>query len=382
MSSAHATTLVPNLEKLGVLISEVDMQEYTHWVTMFLSPRLLDVKLVHYTSGRLGLDSSTVLGLLETISPRCPSLRRLSFFPLEDTDDYEFETKSTIVGQQRLDMLASFRLYLSSFRDLRTLESSVLLLRPGVLSALGELPHLETLSVNGNGREPRIVDLTLPGSSFPSLRHLKLSCFHSANLQYMSEFAPLLHRLTKLSMGLVYEDSMRNYSWEVEEEWDWPLKLMRSVAKNAPLLTDLTVDFETVWACACMSSEWLDALQHLRLKRLSLTNAEFGYSWSDFAAALPHLEEFQATGLSFRSISELAKGLPQLRLLVLDSIDLDSFGDDGEYDDENDDDSNSESAATRTSQSRTAVGFSAADLQLKAAYVELPTRRKIQDIAR
>lgn len=366
-------------------------QEYARWVTIFSSPALLDVKLVYWDTGeRLGLGSSTVLGLLENLSLKCPSLRRLDFFLREDNDGHEFETKSTPVSQQRLDMLASFRLQLSSFRDLCTLKSSILLLRLGILSALGELPHLETLSIDGNSREPRVLDLTLPSSSFPALRSLELWNLHWANLRYISEFVPLLHRLTKLSM--IYDDS-GYHRWNVDVESDWQLNLMRSVARNAPLITDLTVYLGSTGAGLRVSSSLLKTLQHLRLKRLSLLDIEFECSCSDFASALPHLEEFEATDLRFRAISQLAKGLPQLRLLRLSYIDLAYFGEDEEYgddpednedeDEENDAESDIEPVATCASKYQTAVGFSKADLQLHAESVGLPnTKLQIQEIAR
>lgn len=362
-------------------MDNVDTQEYTHWVAMFLSPTLLDVELGYYgASWGLGLDCSTALDLLEEISLRCPSLRRLRFYPREDVNDFEFGTRAAIVSQQRLDMLASFRLQLSSFRDLRTLESSVLVLRPGILSALGELPHLETLLINGNDREPRILDLTLPVSSFPSLRNLGLWNFHSANLRYLSEFSPLLRQLTKLAMYLTYSCTY-HYRWEVDAEWDWQSKLMLGVAKNAPLLTDLAIDFDLIGAQVCLSSEWADVLQLLPLRRLSIQNAEFERDWSHLALAMPSLEVLQGRCLRFNEIFELARGLPRLRLLELKLIDLESFVKDGEYeeyDNDQEDDSNVELAATRTSKKRTAVEFSGADLQLKAVYRGLPaTKRRI-----
>lgn len=393
ISSAQAASLAPNLKKLTVVMDRVDTQEYIRWVTMFLSPRLLDVQFVHFDAkGTFGLSSWTVLVLLVNLSLKCPSLQRLDFCLSDDNDDYEFETRSTLVSQQRLDMLASFRLQLSSFCDLRTLESSILALRPGILSALGELPHLETLSIKGDAREPRILDLTLPDSSFPALRNLELWRLHWANLRYMSEFAPLLHRLTKLSMT---HDSLWRYQWEVDGEMDWRLKLMCNVAENAPLLTDLTMNFDWIHSDRCVSSDWLDALQHLRLKRLSLTQIRFECSWSDFASALPHLEAFKATDLGFWDIYQLARGLPQLRLLEFELIDLATFGEDGEhevYSDDQDDDqdedegdvaSNIGPAATRTSKNRSAVGFSGVELQLNPDYVGLPTtEQQLQEIAR
>lgn len=379
ISLAQAATVVPNLKKLAIDMERVENQEYIHWVTSFLSPALLDVELVYCdASGRFGLNSSMVLRLLGNMSSKCPSVRRLSFFPCEGADDYDSETNN-----QSLDTLASFRLQLSSFRDLRTLESSVLVLSPTILSALGELPHLEKLLLNGNGCEPRIVDLTLSDTSFPALRNLELCDFHWANLRYMSEFAPLLHRLTKLSMRLTYNGHICHYRWDADDERDWPFKLMRGIGKNAPLLTDLTVDFGSVNTCACMSSDWTVALQALPLKRLSLPNAEFDCDWSHFGSALPTLEIFQCNALSFNEISELTQGLPTLRLLELNLIDFDAFGEDGEYGDEEDDDedddeesddnSNGKPTATRTSEKSTAAGFSGADLQLKAGYVGLPT---------
>ncbi|KAF8604784.1 hypothetical protein BDV93DRAFT_555217 [Ceratobasidium sp. AG-I] len=328
---AQKATLVPNLTKLAITTLEVGAEEYDRWVTTFLSPALVDIELIYYGAHtRFGLDSTLVPDFLERISTNCPKLRRLEIFPREDADNYEFEwdsdTKSTKADLKRSKMLASLNTQLSSFRALRALKSSVLVLRPAILSTLGELPALEALSINGDCREPRIVDLVIPDSAFPSLHTLELENFHTANLRYISELSPLLRRLKKIAMTVAYDDNLWHYGWEDDGESNWPFKLIQSVAKNAPLLTDLSVDFSTDECAACFSSDWLGCLRDLSLKRLDLRNVEIECRWSEFASALPTLEEFRTLHLGRGTISQLAKLLPRLQLLELDSINVRAFG--------------------------------------------------------
>lgn len=338
-SFTQATTFAPNLVKLAITTLKVDAEEYNRWITMFLSPTLLDLELVYYGDyDRLGLDSSSAPQILKVISAKCPKIRKLDIFPREDVDNYEFEwdskTKPTKADMKRSKMLASLRVQMSSFRDLRSLKSSVLMLKPDILTTLGELPSLETLSIDGDCREPRIVDLTLPDTAFPALRTLELLNFHTANLRYMSEFSPLLRRLKKIVMVVGYDDNISHYGWEDDGEDDWTSKLISSVAKNAPLLTDLAVDYSTLDCEACLSSDLLDSLRGLRLRRLDLQNIEIECGWSCVAASLPNLQEIRTSDLSCGQISQLAKRLPQLRLLELDSIDIRSFAQDMGEDDE------------------------------------------------
>lgn len=334
-SFAQATTLTPNLTKLTVFTTGVDAQEYTHWVKAFLSPALLSLELAYDSedSNHRDLDSTLAAGLLEHISPRCSKLQALEFFPEEVVDDYESEfseTKSTAADIKRLNMLASLRVQISSFRNLRELKSRVLVLRPSVLSALGDLPHLETLSIYG-GQEPRIFGLTLPDSSFPALRNLELLGFHWSNLRYMCDLTPLLHQLTRL----VLELSIRDYWWDADiGEAEWPTNIMLSVSEHAPLLTDLSMNFITVNTCVLVDSDWVDALENLPLKRLNLQYTEFDCGWTNLASALPDLEEFRATSISSKAVRMMRRRLPQL---VVDTAEY-SEEEDGVEDEDEDED--------------------------------------------
>ncbi|KAF8604782.1 hypothetical protein BDV93DRAFT_543772 [Ceratobasidium sp. AG-I] len=389
LASARTATLTPNLAKLAVVVSEINSEEHVHWVEMFLSSSLLDIELVYYsgTSRWVGLNSASVLGLLEKISYRCPNLQQLEVFPSGGVTDDRFDG-STTPNPEQLELLDSLRARISSFRNLRTFKSSVFILRPGILSALGELPHLEMLSINGNCRESHIVGLALPDSSFPALRTLELRNLHWANLQYLSSFTPLVRQLTKIVMTHADDNGFWHYEWdeEIENEGDWTMDLVSNMAKNTPLLTSLAVHYGGTDSIANLSSDWLPSLQALGLKHLSLQNVEFECSWREFTSVLPNLEEFQASELSFGAISQLAKRLPRLRLLELDSIDLGLFKTAEEHE-EASDDQKPEAVKEEDEKNVQANKSNGRErLQLKAKY-RIPSgaridSQKIQDIAR
>lgn len=335
-------TFAPNLTKLAIIALKISVQEYIHWVNIFLSPSLLNLELEYYgDQNRFGFDSALVSAFLEPISTKCSKLQRLEIFPR--ADDYEFEwgpeTKPTKADRKRSEMLVSLNTHLSSFRSLRSLKSSALVLMPMILSTLGELPALEMLSINGDSREPRIVDLVVPDSAFSALHTLELHNFHWANLRYMSKFTPLLRRLKKIVMTMAYNDNLSFHGWDDDDgENDWPFKLIQSVAKNAPLLVDLTVDYSTDECEAYFSSDWLDCLRDLSLRRLDIRNVGIECRWSEFASALPSLEEFRTLHLDLGTISRLAKLVPRLQLLELDSINIREFNSHEEFGENYDED--------------------------------------------
>lgn len=395
LALAQAVTLTPNLTKLAVVVSEDKAEEHVHWVELFLSPSLLDIELVYYhdRSRWVGLEGISVLGLLEKISSKCPNLQHLEVFPSGSVTDDTFDG-STTPNPENMALLDSMRTQMSSFRNLRTFKSSVFILRPGILSALGELPHLETLSVDGNYREEHIVGLALPDSSFPSLRTLELRNLHWANLRYLSDFASLVHRLTKIRMVHANDNGFWHYEWDEElednNESDWTMDLVSNMAKNAPLLTNLAVDYGGHNSIATLSSDWLPSLQTLRLTRLCLQNTEFECSWREFASVLPNLEEFQASELNYGAISQLAKRLPRLKLLELGSIILGNFKTAEDHEEASDDQLNTaEEGGNKAAQEDNATGQE--KLRLKATYaLQLGalqsgtpiSSQKIQEIAR
>lgn len=411
ISFTEGITFAPNLTKLSIISLKIDAEEYNRWIAMFLSPTLLDIELEYYgDSNRLGLDSSSVPQILKVISDKCPRIRNLDIFPREDVDNYEFEWDSemepTKADLKRSKMLASLRVQVSSFRDLRCLKSSVLMLKPEIFSTLGGLPHLEILSINGDYREPRIVDLVVPDASFPVLHTLELLNFHTANLRYMSDFAPLLRRLRKIVMVVAYDDNLWHYGWEDDGENDWTSNLIHSLAKNAPLLTDLAVNYSSIECQACFTLDQLDSLRGLRLKRLDLQNVGMECSWGQVASALPNLEEIRTSDLSCGQVSQLTNRLPQLRLLELDSIDIRSFTQDtgedeeeGEEDEDEEDQSGKdededkdedsegdekEPRAPCAPEDKATPKFKGQPLQLKAAYQSISkiTTQELQKIAR
>ncbi|KAF8604779.1 hypothetical protein BDV93DRAFT_522102 [Ceratobasidium sp. AG-I] len=392
LTFAQTVTLAPKLAKLAVVISEYNPEEHVHWVENFLSSSLLNIELVYYNraSSLIGLDSASVLGLLEKISSTCPNLQELAVFPSGDVTHGSFEGSAT-PNPGQLEQLDSLRAQMASFRNLRTFKSSVFILRPGILSALGELPHLETLSINGDCREPHIVGLVVPYASFPSLRTLELCRMNWPNLRYLSDFTPLLHRLTKVVMVHAFVNGLRYYDWDEEitdnVEGDWTMDLVSNMAKNAPLLDDLMVDYGGWDSTAILTPEWLPALRDLRVKRLSLQNVEFECSLSEFASMQPNLEEFRASKLSFGAILQVARCFPCLRLLELDSIYLECFWEEEEVSDDqgndpkeggdgarssgdryNGHDSSLEPLISCTSAGRMKVGCLQEKLQLKATY--------------
>lgn len=343
-SFTQKATFAPSLTKLSIITVDISAEEHDRWVTMFLSPALLDLQLLFRAHSNRSLNSTLAPDLLGRISTKCSKLRNLEFFPREEVDNYKFEwdsdTKSTEADLKRSKMLASLGSHLSSFRNLRSLSSSVLVLRPIILSALGELHTLEKLSIDGDCCEPRIVDLVVPDSAFPVLHTLELENFHWANLRYMSEFTPLLRRLKKIAMTLAYDDNLWHYGWDADGEDSWQFKLVQSVAKNAPLLADLSIDFSSDEYEAYFTSDWLDCLRDLPLRRLDVRNAGVEFRWRELGSALPALEEFRTLNLDRETISQLAKLLPRLQLVELDSIDVHTFGEDAE--DEEDEDEEDE----------------------------------------
>lgn len=95
---------------------------------------------------------------------------------------------------------------ISQFHNLRILYSSSVVLNPGILQVLGDLPHLESLtaySVSNKGyldnmqievedNEILIASLTLPGHSFPALQNLEIDCVPGEVISKLWQTPPLV----------------------------------------------------------------------------------------------------------------------------------------------------------------------------------------------
>jgi hypothetical protein len=136
----------------------------------------------------------------------------------------------------------SFFAHIGLFHDLRVLRTTTLMLDPGMLQLLGELPRLDSLTVSALTELQRrantsATDLELTAYSFPALRHLALYDVSSSTISQLWQIPSLVRRLVAIDIKLPLS-SGRARSLICE--------LICSICQNSPQTVQLHIDLREI----------------------------------------------------------------------------------------------------------------------------------------
>lgn len=235
----------PNLRSLKIQTSENNKaDEQLFWISAFTSASTREINIIpsNPKSGRLPwINWTTTSVMLQTIQDRCPNIERLGIYPCV-----------TAATDRPGDKGACFLYFLyqkpfeeliGNFRNLVELSTTTAMLDLDSLSALGQLPHLESLTVYSS--EDGLYDPYngLDDGAFPALRRLSLFLIDYAEVTHALATTALVRRLVTLSINFCSND-LEDWLEEDEDVASWTTIQFLQHIKNATHLEDLSIDFD------------------------------------------------------------------------------------------------------------------------------------------
>ncbi|CAE6465861.1 unnamed protein product [Rhizoctonia solani] len=310
-----ARPILPNLEVLKTSLAEPYYgltEEPTLFISPYLSPTLTeldDVRKAH----ELVVSVSLLLSM-RRIAQECPRVRSLKLANVK-TSGYP------VLSPACADDLANS---LGRLRNLRVLGIGTTVSEPKVLEALGNLPHLELLTLTEIGAAadwtfstatlPKYLDVSLPPGSFPALQHIGIiPHISSPPVIRIWSLTALVQRLTSISVRINESVTQAQLGGFV-----------RSICECSPLVTALYLDCSGSSDRDCvtlLSPQIIETLAQLPLQCLWLcgkeTHDEDRCESEQFALAFPRMEYLRVRGyyFTFKDLSFIAKHMPQLQQL-------------------------------------------------------------------
>ncbi|KAG8744289.1 hypothetical protein FRC10_010452 [Ceratobasidium sp. 414] len=323
--------VLPNLQRLLIGDLYLPQSECIDWIFQLLSPKLLELVMAaadteNGNTNGSGIGAKSCSDLIDWISRICPRLKRLCLFPSDEygtsrADDYPVYTKLTT-----LTHLRSFSFVVSEVQS-------------NIFQALGQLPHLESLSIKSLGASlPTEDSITIPDNSFPCLRRLALHGLCDSVVARVCEIASLFRRL--VTAEIIYCDQC----YDGSEENLRSSFVIKSLGQNSPHIQDLTICSRGSYGEFVVNLPVIDAFKYMPLKRLKLGEIIFDSSgeeneddpgshvdnpgtaaqWTSLLTTVPQLEELRLEGQDLKPehLRLIASLLPDLQLLVLGSVKL------------------------------------------------------------
>ncbi|QRV92952.1 hypothetical protein RhiJN_20970 [Ceratobasidium sp. AG-Ba] len=329
--------LLPNLLRLiAVATSSTELYPFD-WMYWFIYPGLLEVKvqtrdqedICHNPTFRdhPWSDRASSLEMLERLSLRCPRLRVLRMYP------------KRLTGCLEEIYLPVYKL-VASLTQLRSLTLPGDIVHHELLSALGQLPHLESLYICAEKismRETQHV-VQLPGNSFPSLRRLVLHRFMMDTWSQVFQARPLFCNL--ITLVIIYDIPS---NMQTTRHLDDPLTRLGSSCSNVRELT-LFNRHDSGLNRLILSPAIINILQQMpSMQILSLGCIHFNISlfgeeelsegsltrslvgWRKLLNVIQHVEELHIDdqNLSSQELILIGSHLPRLRLLVFNTVEFD-----------------------------------------------------------
>lgn len=322
--------LLPNL--LRLTLSSPRLFEAGHqffWIRLFLSPILVDVRVVDSPNEDLPLLRNGVgLGLLKHISKVAPDIRRLSIFVELEYSSFNLAEDSETISFWEPTMQHCF----AALASLREISSTVTLFRPEILPTIASLKHLEVLKLRWAGMS-RGADLfmgdrfggpkTLPDNPFPALKHFSWCDTDGAEvLSVLPEI--FFSNLTSLHLGFDYAPELSG-----QDPNCWQHDVFKFVSKTYPSLTSLSIDFDDSYDLlspvgrSTTGEDMLLLMSKLPLEALHISGAYLGEGFSDISSnmltvAWPLVTKLSLpdTKATFNELYNLSR-LPKLEELTL-----------------------------------------------------------------
>jgi hypothetical protein len=270
MRHARNKTLLPNLTQLTLETASA-MSNQLMWIRTFLSPTLVEISVVPFSTFTPLISYLEASTLLRHITATCPSLQFLSLFPApEDPVAYHQGLRDSRMMISFWD--SSLPQYLAQMSSLRKLTTTTEVFMPETLVSLARLPHLHSLNIYPTDRPFKIKTLA-PQNSFDALRNFSL---YSAPHSLFAEVWGLQCFKHITSLNLVFISCPESK----EDEESWVSALLSLISNNSPDLARLSIDFDPHYAneyliTLCHNAD-LQFTEKLPLKYLELRSACLG----------------------------------------------------------------------------------------------------------
>ncbi|KAG9080718.1 hypothetical protein FRC06_006225 [Ceratobasidium sp. 370] len=253
---------------------------------------------------KLTIDSSTQLNmadaqqLLEQTANLCPGLHSLEFYP---------ET----VKRTGTALLSHTFASLSSFKDLRHLVSTPVVIQSKALQLVAQLPHLNTLSIGLNEGDTHWDSSScepVPAGGFPALTDLTLHLDKIRDAMRFWELVPL-GKLKRLNLALSADDDES--------------PLISTICMASPRITQLGLTFVdyrkwSEWFYE-ISADMFEYLARLSLVCYAFDRAKFDFedAWAKVAGAWPNLRFINCLiqSTTLEDLVFLSSNLPKLEAI-------------------------------------------------------------------
>lgn len=175
--------LLPNLRRLTACTgSPIDGGQLLWFIDLFLCRSLTEIRTVLHDKGyHSHIEPAVIPGFLQKVLNTCPQIQTLEFYP----QDSQTRSASDGPGAARYYIPGNeYRDTLASLSNLRSFVSTMYILQPETFSVLGNLPHLESLTIRGCREDAPVLDLGLsvPQTWFPNLKELRLYEVHPRDI--------------------------------------------------------------------------------------------------------------------------------------------------------------------------------------------------------
>ncbi|KAG9093822.1 hypothetical protein FRC06_011368 [Ceratobasidium sp. 370] len=293
--------LLPNLIKLEC--EEFDLQTISIFLSSSTQTLTIDGPTGKYSDdsddsggpqvSHQGLDMASTRQLLEHTAQKCPNLHSLEFHP-ESSEIVDTPTS-----------LQTFT-FLSSFKHLRHLVSTPVVIQSAALQLVAQLPNLSTLSIKPNecsGHwDPSLCEL-VPASGFPALSDLTLLLEEPQDTKQFWELIPF-RALKNLDLAITSRS-----------RYDEP-EFIPVLCQTSPLISRLRLAFGR-WALT-ITADMFEHLARLPIESCSLVRAKLDFegAWAKIAGSWPSLKSIECSqSADLDDIFFLSSNLPNLENL-------------------------------------------------------------------
>jgi hypothetical protein len=269
MTYARNKTMLPNLKTLTLTATSAHNNQLM-WIRSFLSPSLVEIRVIpsnNYTPFLSYLGAST---MFRYITDFCPNLQNLSLFP--NSEDPNAHREAPHDPQSMINFWDSvLPWYLERAQTLRRLTTTTEVLMPENVGHLGDLPHLERLSISPAARA-LLVDKPAPENAFPALRTFSLRSAPHSLFDDVDRLG-FFKCLTTLKLEFTTRPTSK------PEAISWARKLVSLICNGSPHLADLTIDFDlnnTLGLLSIDSEALLAPMKTVPLQELCIIEADLG----------------------------------------------------------------------------------------------------------
>ncbi|KAG8725622.1 hypothetical protein FRC09_000009 [Ceratobasidium sp. 395] len=331
---------LPNLQRLVINVpGSIKGSEQVDWIPRLLHEGLLGLEMYSFGAEKgnrnpyeihAWLGPETCFNLVNQLAHTCPRLETLRLYPagLGDCD----RTQLIVVYMQ-----------LAQLTCIRSLTFGGTVALQELYTALGQLPHLETLSLRTDASEAQESyndPIIIPDNSFPSLRQLDLYQLNESAMARICKITQIFRRL--VSASIIYKGKPNGrHDFGVTHRYNRSEVAVACLGANSPHIEYLTVlpegdglsNFLISWTI--IDKLRLLPLKYLKVGRIKL-NIDIALdhpsddqpTWGNLLVAVPQLEELHmdTNNISLNELQLIGSKLSKLRLLAFWHVGLQEAG--------------------------------------------------------